>query len=51
MGVGAAERPKYVHWDKAREIALTWVITIPGSALMAVIIYELAETAIRLAMR
>lgn len=51
MGVGAAERPKYVHWDKAREIALTWVVTIPGSALMAVIIHALADAGIRLAVR
>lgn len=49
MGVGAAERPKYVHWDKAREIALTWIITIPGSALMAVLLYEIANAALRLA--
>ncbi len=39
MGVGAAERPKYVHWDKAQEIAMTWVITIPGSAAMAIVIH------------
>lgn len=49
MGVGAAERPKYVHWDKAREIALTWIITIPGSALMAVLIHKLAYAILRLA--
>ena len=48
MGVGAAERPKYVHWDKAREIALTWVITIPGSALMAVVVHWLASALVRL---
>jgi PiT family inorganic phosphate transporter len=48
MGVGAAERPRYVHWDKAREIALTWIITIPGSALMAVVVHWLASALFRL---
>jgi len=49
MGIGAAERPKYVHWDKAREIALTWVITIPGSAIMAILIYAAANAFLRFA--
>ncbi len=35
MGIGASERPKAVRWAKAREIATTWVITIPGAALVA----------------
>ena len=37
MGVGAAERPKAVRWAKAKEIALTWILTIPGAALVAVV--------------
>lgn len=36
MGVGAAERPRAVRWGKAAEIAWTWVITIPGSALLSI---------------
>jgi inorganic phosphate transporter, PiT family len=36
MGVGAADRPRAVRWGKAMEIAWTWVITIPGSALLAI---------------
>jgi len=36
MGIGASERPKAVRWAKAREIATTWVITIPGAATVAV---------------
>jgi len=36
MGIGASERPKAVRWAKAREIATTWVITIPGAAAVAV---------------
>lgn len=37
MGLGAAERPKAVRWKKAKEIAVTWLLTIPGSALVAII--------------
>ena len=39
MGVGAAERPKAVRWAKAGEIATTWLITIPGAALLSVLFY------------
>jgi PiT family inorganic phosphate transporter len=49
MGVGAAERPKAVHWDKAREIVTTWIITIPGAAAMAAGIYLLVALVLRLA--
>lgn len=34
MGIGAAERPRAVRWGKAREIGLTWVLTLPGAALL-----------------
>ncbi len=36
MGIGSSERPKAVRWKKAKDIAITWVITIPGSALVAI---------------
>ena len=36
MGIGASERPKAVRWAKAREIATTWVVTIPGAALISI---------------
>jgi PiT family inorganic phosphate transporter len=39
MGVGASERPKAVRWTKAREIATTWVITIPGAGILAMLVY------------
>lgn len=39
MGIGASERPKAVRWSKAFEIITTWLITIPGAALMAVCCY------------
>jgi PiT family inorganic phosphate transporter len=34
MGIGAAERPRSVRWGKAREIAATWLVTLPGAALL-----------------
>jgi PiT family inorganic phosphate transporter len=42
MGVGSADRPRAVRWEKAREIAITWVVTIPGAALMAMAVTYLA---------
>lgn len=41
MGIGASERPKAVRWGKAQEIVSTWLITIPGAALAAVVVYGL----------
>jgi len=41
MGIGASERPRAVRWSKAQEIALTWLITIPGAALVAIQAYAL----------
>lgn len=39
MGIGASERPRAVHWSKAKEILSTWLITIPGAALVSVLTY------------
>lgn len=41
MGIGASERPKAVRWAKAKEIVSTWIITIPGSGLVAALTYGL----------
>jgi inorganic phosphate transporter, PiT family len=41
MGVGSAERVKGVKWGVARRIVITWIITLPVSALMAAIIYKI----------
>ncbi|BDH63458.1 anion permease [Lysinibacillus sp. PLM2] len=41
MGVGSAQRVKGVKWGVARKIVLTWLITMPISAVMAAIIYEI----------
>jgi PiT family inorganic phosphate transporter len=44
MGIGASERPKAVRWAKARDIATTWVITIPGAALVSIVFYFIVHT-------
>ncbi len=44
MGIGASERPKAVRWAKAREIATTWVITIPGAAAVSVAFFYFLRT-------
>ncbi|KKI89156.1 inorganic phosphate transporter [Bacillus sp. SA1-12] len=41
MGVGSAQRVKGVKWGVARKIVITWVITLPISALLAGIIYQI----------
>jgi inorganic phosphate transporter, PiT family len=43
MGIGYAERPKAVRWEKAREIAITWVVTLPGAAAVAIAFYTLTR--------
>ena len=43
MGIGASERPKDVRWAKAKEIISTWVITIPGAALVALSSYVMVH--------
>ncbi len=43
MGIGASERPKAVGWSKAREILMTWVLTIPGSAFVGIVTYYLVK--------
>ncbi|MER2260779.1 MAG: inorganic phosphate transporter [Psychrobacillus sp.] len=40
MGVGAAQRVKGVKWGVAKKIVLTWIITLPISALVAAIIFQ-----------
>lgn len=41
MGVGSAQRVKGVHWGTAKKIVITWVITMPISALVAAVLYQL----------
>ncbi|CAM3225023.1 inorganic phosphate transporter [Filibacter tadaridae] len=41
MGVGTAQRVKGVKWGVAKNIVLTWIITLPVSATIAAITYQL----------
>lgn len=43
MGIGASERARAVRWSKAKDIAITWLITIPGAALVAIQAYALVN--------
>ena len=43
MGIGASERPKAVRWNKAFEIVTTWLITMPGAAVMSICCYLLVR--------
>ena len=43
MGIGASERPRAVSWAKAKDIATTWIVTIPGAALVAIQAYALVN--------
>jgi PiT family inorganic phosphate transporter len=48
LGIGASENPRAVRWEKAREIATTWVVTLPGAALVSVVVYALLHVFLRL---
>jgi PiT family inorganic phosphate transporter len=39
VGVGSAERMSAVRWNVARRVVWAWVLTIPGSALVAALTY------------
>ena len=41
MGVGTAQRVRGVNWGVAQTIVLTWIITLPISAIIAAIVYQL----------
>ena len=41
MGIGSADNPRAVRWNKAGDIAVTWIFTIPGTALVAIQAYAL----------
>ncbi len=41
MGVGSAQRVKGVKWGVARKIVITWIITLPISATLAAILYQI----------
>ncbi|WP_339253317.1 inorganic phosphate transporter [Sporosarcina sp. FSL W8-0480] len=41
MGVGSAQRVKGVKWGVAKKIVMTWIITLPISAALAAIVYQI----------
>ena len=43
MGVGSAQRVKGVKWGVAKKIVLTWIITLPISAVMSALIYQVLQ--------
>ncbi len=40
MGVGSAERARAVHWQVAGQMVAAWLITIPASAFLAVVLRQ-----------
>ncbi len=41
VGVGSANRMSAVRWNVARRVVWAWILTIPGSALVAALVYWL----------
>jgi PiT family inorganic phosphate transporter len=46
MGVGATRRVSSVRWGVARQVVAAWVLTIPGAALVAALIYVVAHAVV-----
>jgi inorganic phosphate transporter, PiT family len=43
MGVGATRRISAVRWGVARQVITAWVLTIPGAAVSAAVVYVIAH--------
>jgi inorganic phosphate transporter, PiT family len=43
IGVGAAERLKGVRWGVAGKILYAWIFTLPGTAVMSFLIYQVLK--------
>ncbi|TQR21550.1 inorganic phosphate transporter [Psychrobacillus vulpis] len=43
MGVGSAQRVKGVKWGVAKKIVITWIITLPISAILAGVIFQILD--------
>jgi PiT family inorganic phosphate transporter len=48
MGVGATRRLTAVRWSVAKQVVFAWVLTIPGAAFAAAIVYYLANAIIHI---
>jgi PiT family inorganic phosphate transporter len=43
MGVGATRRLSAVRWSVARQVGAAWILTIPGAAISAFVVYLIAN--------
>lgn len=43
MGIGAQKNYKRVNWTTAKMIVITWIVTIPGAAIIAAIFVEIGK--------
>ena len=43
MGVGASEKPREVRWGVGGEMALAWLLTLPGAGILSCLIYLLIK--------
>jgi PiT family inorganic phosphate transporter len=43
MGVGASRRLSAVRWGVAQQVVVAWVLTLPGAAVAAWVVYEVAH--------
>ncbi|NLF74052.1 MAG: inorganic phosphate transporter, partial [Chloroflexi bacterium] len=39
VGAGSADRMRMVRWGVAERIALSWFVTIPSAASLAMVVY------------
>ncbi|MGH9016336.1 MAG: inorganic phosphate transporter [Acidimicrobiales bacterium] len=46
MGVGATRRISAVRWGVARQVVLAWILTIPGAAVSAALVYVVAHAVV-----
>jgi PiT family inorganic phosphate transporter len=47
MGVGASRRLSAVRWGVARQVVFAWVLTIPGAAASAWVVYHVAHLVVK----
>jgi PiT family inorganic phosphate transporter len=43
MGSGAAKRLSAVRWGLAGNIAIAWILTLPGAALIGAVVYAFSS--------
>ena len=48
MGVGSAQRLSAVKWSKAKDIAVTWVVTLPASMILGAVSVLIVQFFVRM---